>query len=174
MHCVRAGQFTTAPPHTMNDCKLGRWGARLSIQRVIIINTRATPLRSALSAAVNAVDNGETKTRTTINLDNRLCDYRLTSVTITLWTKYKIKKVKILSRDCVKTTQCPVTLITLITDGSGIAFILVRTKIRSRMHFIHLQSVASTQRRTGPKQINVNQATKPLHVNQLAMTTSLE
>jgi len=102
VHCVRAGQFTTAPPHTMNDCKLGRWGARLSVQRVMIINKLLThgPLRSALSAAVYAVDNGETKTRTTINLDNRLCDYRLTSVTITLWTNCKIKKVKILSRDC--------------------------------------------------------------------------
>jgi len=26
VHCVRAGQFKTAPRHTRDDCKLGGWG----------------------------------------------------------------------------------------------------------------------------------------------------
>jgi len=48
VHCVSAGQFTTVPPHTMEDCKLGGWGARLKASSVCdnsqrAINTRAAP-----------------------------------------------------------------------------------------------------------------------------------
>jgi len=31
---VRAGQFKTAPRYTRDDCKLGGWGATLSVLRV--------------------------------------------------------------------------------------------------------------------------------------------
>jgi len=31
VHCVRTGQFTTGPRHTRDDCKLGGWGATLSV-----------------------------------------------------------------------------------------------------------------------------------------------
>jgi len=48
MHCVRAGQFMTGPPHTTDDCKLGGWGARLSV-------SVCSNYQQALSAAVNAV-----------------------------------------------------------------------------------------------------------------------
>jgi len=35
MHCVHAGQFTTGSRDTTDDYKLGAWGARLSVQRVV-------------------------------------------------------------------------------------------------------------------------------------------
>ena len=31
VHCVHAGQFTTGPRHIRDDCKLGGWGATLSV-----------------------------------------------------------------------------------------------------------------------------------------------
>ena len=31
VHCVHAGQFKTASRHTTDDCKLGGWGAALSV-----------------------------------------------------------------------------------------------------------------------------------------------
>ena len=34
VHCVRAGQFTTGPRHTREDCTLGGAGATLSVLRV--------------------------------------------------------------------------------------------------------------------------------------------
>jgi len=74
----------------MDDCKPCGWGARLSVQRqrVIIINKLLThgPLRAfccsqcSTRVRISKIDNGETKTRTRINFDNRLFDYRLTSL----------------------------------------------------------------------------------------------
>ena len=45
VHCVRAGQFTTGPPHTMDDCKLGETGLACSVcdNYQQAINTRAAP-----------------------------------------------------------------------------------------------------------------------------------
>jgi len=34
VHCVRAGQLTTGPRHTRDDCKLGGVEATLSVLRV--------------------------------------------------------------------------------------------------------------------------------------------
>jgi len=77
VHCVRACQFTTGPPHTMEDCKLG------GLKRpacAIIMNKLLThgPLRAfccsqcSTHVRISKIDNGETKTRTRINFDNRL------------------------------------------------------------------------------------------------------
>ena len=60
VHYVRVGQFKTAPRHTRDDCKLGGWGAMLSMLSCVCdnyqqaINTRYAP-RFLLQPTVQSV-----------------------------------------------------------------------------------------------------------------------
>jgi len=88
MHCVREAQFTTGPGRTRDDCKLGGWKPGLACSMCDIyqqaINTRAAPVHAfccsqcSIHVRISKIDNGETRTR--INFDNRLFDYRLKCV----------------------------------------------------------------------------------------------
>ena len=86
VHCVRAGQFTTGQWTTVN-CVGGEPGLKRPAC-AIIINKLLThwPLRAfccsqySTHVRISKIDNLETRTKTRINFDNRLFDYRLTSL----------------------------------------------------------------------------------------------